>query len=62
MELINVADLTFKSNAEIIEMILEALQSLKRMKSGDPEHEATMHSIRIMRRELFARRMREPKF
>lgn len=60
MKLINIADLTFKTDAEIRAMIAEALQSLGGMDPTGPEYDATASSIGIMRRALAARRPKVP--
>ena len=62
MKFINAADLTFKTNAELFALIREASDSLQDMDVNDPEYEATMSSLEIIRRTLAARRMSGPKF
>lgn len=63
MNFINAADLTFKTNAELIAMIRKATESLYCMNVADPEYAATIGSIQIMKRTLAARQqMNGPKF
>lgn len=62
MKLISVADLTFKSNAEVMAMIKEVLESLNEMEVTSPEYAATIGSLGILKRTLAARRANKPKF
>lgn len=62
MNFINAADLTFKTEAELIAMIRKATESLQYMNVADPDYAATIGSIRIIRRTLAARQqMKGPK-
>ena len=62
MRLINVADLTFKTTAELIAMIREVSESLQYMHVASDEYRATISSLQIIKRALAARRMSGPKF
>ena len=61
MNFINVADLPFRTNAELIAMIQAAAESLQYMNVAGPEYAATVASIQVMRRVLAARQLRGPK-
>ena len=62
MKLVNAADLTFKTKAELHAMIREATDSLAEMHLDSDEYAATVSSILIIRRALAARQMPRPKF
>lgn len=62
MKLINVADLIFKTDAELIALIREVTESLQDMEINSPEYAATISSLCIIKRTLAARRTRGPKF
>ena len=60
MRLINAADLTFKTDAELFAMIREASESLQGMDVSGLEYAATISSLEIIKRALAARRMSGP--
>lgn len=59
--LINSADLQFKSDSELIEMIRIAWEELHELAMQRPEYAATLASVRVIKRELEHRRSRRPK-
>jgi hypothetical protein len=61
MQMINAADLTFKSTNELVALIKEIAESLQDMPIESPEYQATVSSLTIAKRVLHARRMKGPK-
>ena len=64
MTFINAADLTFKTDAELLAIIREISETLEDLDVSSPEFTSAVCSLSIIRRALSARRNRikGPKF
>ena len=64
MKFINAADLTFKTDAELLAIICEISETLEDLDPSSPEFTSAVCSLSILRRALTARRNRikGPKF